>query len=305
MITDSGSIRGVTDPELHLLGAHFSIAKGFDQAIYEAQRYGCTALQVFTKNASTWKERRLSPGEIDLFKAAKLASGISHIAAHTSYLINIASPENRKYKKSTMALEHEILRASALEIAHVVLHPGAHMNSGRSEGISRIVKAINGLYDQHPEVETRLLLETTAGQGSSLGRTFEQLAEIIEKVQRKERIGVCLDTCHIFAAGYDLRDKRSYRETISEFNQTIGLQWLNLLHLNDSKKELGSRVDRHEHIGRGCIGPDAFRWIMNDERLQHIPKIIETPKKAAGIDWDLKNLDLLRSFCQTRYCKKG
>jgi deoxyribonuclease-4 len=305
MITDSGFTRDETDSKLLLLGAHFSIAKGFDQAIYEAQRYGCTALQVFTKNASTWKERRLSPVEIDLFKAAKLASGISHIAAHTSYLINIASPEKKKYIKSTTALEQELLRASALGIAHVVLHPGAHMNSGRSEGIIRIVKAINSLYDQLPEVETRLLLETTAGQGSSLGYAFEQLAEIIEKVHRKGRIGVCLDTSHIFAAGYDIRDKRSYRETITEFDQTIGLQKLALLHLNDSKKELGSRVDRHEHIGRGLIGPDAFKSIMNDERLQHIPKIIETPKKAEGIDWDRKNLDLLRSFCQTRYCKKG
>ena len=283
-----------------LLGAHYSIAKGIDQAIYEAQRYGCTTLQIFTKNASTWKERHLKPAEIDLFKTAKLESGISQIAAHTSYLINIASPEDRKYKKSSIALQQEVLRADALGIPHVVLHPGAHMNSGPSEGIGRIVSCINDLYDHHPEVETRILLETTAGQGSSLGHTFEQLAEIIEKTHSKDLIGVCLDTCHIFAAGYDIRDKKSYRETISEFDQIIGLKRLDLLHLNDSMKDLGSRVDRHEHIGRGCIGTDAFKCIMNDERLQHIPKIIETPKKVEGIDWDRKNLDLLRSFCKNR-----
>ncbi len=300
MISDSESTRGMPDPQPWLLGAHFSIAKGFDQAIFEAQRYGCTALQIFTKNASTWKERHLSPADIDLFKAAKLESGISQIAAHTSYLINIASPETRKYEKSTQALQQEVLRAAALGIPHVVLHPGAHMNSGPMEGISRIADCINDLYGRLPEVAARVLLETTAGQGSSLGHTFEQLAWIMEMIHRKDRIGVCLDTCHIFAAGYDIRSKSAYRATISEFDQTIGLQRLELIHLNDSKKALGSRVDRHEHIGRGSIGPDAFRRIMNDERLRFIPKIIETPKKAQGIDWDLKNLGLLRSFCQNR-----
>ena len=222
----------------------------------------------------------------------------SQIAAHTSYLINIASPEKKKYEKSHKALEQELVRAADLGIQDVVLHPGAHMDSGRVEGIGRIAACINDLYKRLPAVETRVLLETTAGQGSSLGHTFEELAAMIEKIQRKDRIGVCLDTSHIFAAGYDIRDRKSFRETVAEFDKIIGLARLYLLHLNDSKKNLGSRVDRHEHIGRGCIGPDAFKFIMTDERLLDIPKIIETPKKADGIDWDRTNLEILRSFCR-------
>ena len=296
MVLENKSIKSDTDKPACLLGAHFSIAKGFEKAIYEAQRYGCTALQIFTKNASTWKERRVSPAEIERFAAVKLETGISQIAAHTSYLINIASPEKKKYEKSHKALEQELVRAADLGIQDVVLHPGAHMDSGRVEGIGRIAACINDLYKRLPAVETRVLLETTAGQGSNLGHTFEELAAMIEKIQRKDRIGVCLDTSHIFAAGYDIRDRKSFRETVAEFDKIIGLARLYLLHLNDSKKDLGSRVDRHEHIGRGCIGPDAFKLIMTDERLQDIPKIIETPKKVDGIDWDRTNLEKLRSF---------
>ena len=281
-----------------LLGAHFSIAKGLEKAIYEAGKYECTALQIFTKNASAWKERFLQPEEIDRFVAARAETGIIAIASHTSYLINIASPEKEKRAMSCTALKQELIRSASLAINYVVLHPGAHMGSGEPAGIRRIAAGINRIFSEAPQAQTRLLLETTAGQGSSLGHKFEQLAEMIERIEDKDRIGVCLDTSHVFAAGYDIRDRQAFQKTFHTFDAIIGLQHLYLLHLNDSKKDLGTRVDRHEHIGLGFIGEDAFKWIMNDDRLLKIPKIIETPKKNNGSDWDKNNLDRLRSLIQ-------
>lgn len=279
-----------------LLGAHLSIAGGLERALYAAKDYGCTALQIFTKNASTWKERTISSGEIERFQAAISETGITHIAAHTSYLINIASPERKKRTMSCKALEQELVRSSTLDIPFIVLHPGSHMESGEARGIDRIVAGINDIFSDLPDVTTRLLLETTAGQGSSLGHTFEQLAAMIERIENKDKIGLCLDTSHIFAAGYDMRIRNTYERTFSAFDQIIGLEHLYLLHLNDSKKDLGSRVDRHEHIGMGFIGPNAFEYIMNDDRLEDIPKIIETPKNKEGRNWDRKNLERLRSL---------
>lgn len=284
--------------KLCLLGAHFSIAKGLEQAIYEAGKYECPALQIFTKNASAWKERILQPEEIDRFAAARAETGITAIASHTSYLINIASPEKKKCAMSCAALKQELIRSAALAIDYVVLHPGAHMGSGEPAGIRQVAAGINRVFSEAPQAQTRLLLETTAGQGSSLGHRFEQLAEMIERIEDKDRIGVCLDTSHIFAAGYDIRNLQAFQKTFSTFDAVIGLKHLYLLHLNDSKKDLGTRVDRHEHIGLGFIGPDAFKWIMNDDRLLNIPKIIETPKKNTGKDWDKKNLDRLRLLIQ-------
>jgi deoxyribonuclease-4 len=285
--------------KLCLLGAHFSIAKGLEKAIFGADRYECTALQIFTKNASAWKERILQAEEIDRFAAARAETGMSAIASHTSYLINIASPEKKKCAMSCAALKQELIRSAALAIDYVVLHPGAHMGSGEPAGIHQVADGINRVFSQAPQAQTRLLLETTAGQGSSLGHRFEQLAEMIERIEDKDRIGVCLDTSHVFAAGYDIRDLPAIQETFSTFDNVIGLRQLYLLHLNDSKKDLGTRVDRHEHIGRGFIGQNAFKWIMNNDRLLNIPKIIETPKKNNGQDWDRKNLDRLRALIQT------
>lgn len=279
-----------------LLGAHFSIAGGLERALYEAKDYGCTALQIFTKNASTWKERTISSREIERFQAAISETGITHIAAHTSYLINIASPERKKRAMSCKALEQELVRSSALGIPVIVLHPGSHMDSGEARGIDRIAAGINDIFSDLNDVNTRLLLETTAGQGSSLGHTFEQLAAMIERIDNKDKIGFCLDTSHIFAAGYDIRNRNTFQRTFTAFDQIIGLEHLYLLHLNDSKKVLGSRVDRHEHIGLGFIGPNAFEYIMNDDRLADIPKIIETPKNKDGRNWDKKNLERLRSL---------
>jgi len=287
-----------------LLGAHFSIAKGLDKALYEVKSYGCNTLQIFTKNANTWKERVVTQKEIENFEQAKLETGISNIASHASYLINLATPEKKKHKMSCNALAQELIRSSCLGIPYVVLHPGSHMGAGKKEGIARIAESINEIFVKTPGINTRLLLETTAGQGSSVGHTFEHLASIISKVEKKINPGICLDTCHIFAAGYDIRTMEYYRKTMDAFDSIIGLDRLCFMHLNDSKKELGSRVDRHEQIGLGYIGLDAFKYIMNDDRFIDIPKIIETPKgepkgKPKGKidkDWDETNLKLLRQM---------
>jgi deoxyribonuclease-4 len=284
--------------KLCLLGAHFSIAKGLDKAIYEAGKYECTAIQIFTKNASAWKERILQPEEIDRFVAARAETRMTAIASHTSYLINIASPEKKNRAMSRAALKQELIRSASLAIDYVVLHPGAHMGSGEPAGIRQVADGINRVFAEAPQAQTRLLLETTAGQGSSLGHRFEQLAEMIERIDDKDRIGVCLDTSHVFAAGYDIRDLQAFQKTFNTFDTVIGLKNLYLLHLNDSKKDLGTRVDRHEHIGLGFIGLDAFKWIMNDDRLLNTPKIIETPKKNNDQDWDKNNLDRLRTLIQ-------
>ena len=279
-----------------LLGAHFSIAKGIHNSLYEAGNYGCTALQIFTKNATTWKERTLSKAEIDRFNEARNRTGITAIASHTSYLINLASDDPKKQRLSCNALARELIRSSKLGIPFVVLHPGAHMGKGEAEGISRIASSINQIFEENRGLETRLLLETTAGQGSGLGHAFGQLSSIINRVNDVDRLGICLDTSHIFAAGYDIRNRASYQRTLASFDSVVGMEKLCLIHLNDSKKKLDSRVDRHEHIGEGHIGIKAFELFMNDPRFRQVPKIIETPKHKEGRDYDRVNLDRLRAL---------
>jgi len=277
-----------------LLGAHFSISGGLHEALLEAKKYGCNALQMFTKNSRSWKERTVSDEEIELFKKTRQKAGIKCIASHTSYLINLAAPDSENYSLSRNALELELIRSSALEIPFVVLHPGSHLGDGEKKGIKRISESVKRIFEKYPEIKTRLLFETTSGQGAGIGHTFEQLNDIIEKINWNDKTGICLDTCHIFAAGYDIRTKETYIKTTDAFDKIIGLEKLFLIHLNDSKKCLGSRVDRHEHIGRGEIGVNAFRLIMNNKRLALIPKIIETPKIVGGKDWDRINLRKLR-----------
>lgn len=285
------------EPRLNrlLLGAHLSIAGGLHNAPYRARDLSCTVLQIFTKNASTWKERVLPQEEIVSFKKAIDDTGTCCVAAHAAYLINLASPDRLKRKLSVAALSHEMKRSSQLGIPNVVIHPGAHMGSGEAEGIRRIADNINAVFAGLTTEHTRLLLETTAGQGSSLGHRFEHLAKIISKVSTKQLVGVCLDTSHLFAAGYDIRSEAAYLRTMSQFEDTIGWQKLHLLHLNDSKSNLRSRVDRHDHIGRGAIGITAFALIMNDRRLDSVPKVIETPKKNDR-QWDRINLKRLRDL---------
>ena len=279
-----------------LLGAHFSIAKGLHQAILSADSYKCNTLQIFTKNAQTWKEKTLTEKEIKKFKHTKEQTGIHQIISHTSYLINIAGPDKKKAEMSCEALKQEFIRCRQLDIPYTVLHPGSHMGDGEEKGINRITDNINQIFSATEEITTRLLLETTAGQGSSIGHTFEQLATIIEKIHDQSRIGICLDTCHIFAAGYDISDKKGYKNTIKDFDDIIGLKNLFVIHLNDTQKACNTRVDRHEHIGDGFIGLDAFKLIVNDSRLQNIPKILETPKLKNEQDADSINLELFRQL---------
>jgi deoxyribonuclease-4 len=279
-----------------VLGAHFSIAGGLHKALYTAGDYRCTAVQIFTKNASTWKERTLTDQDLESFDRARQETGITAIASHTAYLINLGSPEKKQFDRSCSALIHEMTRAFQLGIPMVVHHPGAHMKAGEAAGIKRIAEGINRVLCESQGSGPRLLLETCAGQGTTLGHTFEQLAAIVEKVEQPERLGFCLDTCHIFAAGYDIRTEVSYHKTMSAFDAVLGLDRLKMIHLNDALRELGSRVDRHAHIGKGKIGLQGFSLIMNDERLAHIPKILETPKKEGGIDWDRRNLDCLTAM---------
>ena len=279
-----------------ILGAHFSIAKGFHDAVYQANAYGCNTMQMFTKNATSWKERTVIPVEQELFERAKTETGIHSIFSHTSYLINLASPDPKKHAMSYSALKQELIRSSTLKIPYCILHPGAHMGSGIQAGLLKISESLNRIFAETADTTSRLLLETTAGQGSGLGHTFEQLAEIVDRIELKERVGICLDTCHIFAAGYDLRTPETYQQSMNHFDAVLGLDQLRAIHVNDSKKKLGSRVDRHTHIGKGALGVSPFRQLLNDERLLHIPKLLETAHTEGDMDWTARNLDLMRSL---------
>ncbi len=281
-----------------LLGAHFSVAGGLVRALETAAAYGCPVVQLFTKNAATWKEREILPQEAETFRSRRKALGISYVAAHSAYLINLAAADRSKRRQSIAALKNELLRAQALGLDGVVLHPGSHMGTGAAQGIRHIQEGIDRVLGALPRDGCRLLLETTAGQGSGIGHTFEELACIRDGIAAPGRIGFCLDTAHVFAAGYDLRDAPALKETLTAFDAVLGLNDLDLIHLNDSLKPLGSRVDRHANIGRGHIGAEAFGRIMCHPHLATIPKIIETPKAdPEGRDMDRINLALLRSFC--------
>ncbi|MBN2092002.1 deoxyribonuclease IV [candidate division KSB1 bacterium] len=276
-----------------LLGAHVSIAGGLYNAPARGVELGCTAIQIFTKNQVQWQAPPLAEDDIQKYKTAYQASGIKAVCAHDSYLINIGSSEPALLHRSRKAFIDEIQRAHRLEIPYLVFHPGAYKGGDEKDCLQIIAESINFCFDQIGKTSVQVLLETTAGQGTSVGYRFEQLREIIDRVQCPENIGVCLDTCHIFAAGYDLRDESAYQKTMLEFDEIIGLDHLKVIHLNDAKKKPGSRVDRHENIGLGTIGEVAFQLIMNDDRLANIPKILETP---GGDEWFMKNLALLRSM---------
>jgi deoxyribonuclease-4 len=275
------------------IGAHVSIAGGLHKAFERGARLQCNAIQIFLKNSNQWNAKRLTEPDCQLFRAAQRHSAIQAVLAHDSYLINLASPEPQLQRKSLDAFIEEMKRANFLGVPYLVLHPGAHMGAGVDSGIRRTAGSLRRALERvGPPV--RILLENTAGQGSCLGHRFEHLADLLDQIQ-SDRAGVCLDTCHLFAAGYDIRTRAGYTRTMREFNRLIGLERVAAFHVNDSKKELGSRVDRHTHIGQGFIGLDAFRFLMNDRRFYSIPKILETPK-GPGIDEDLMNLATLRSL---------
>lgn len=280
------------------LGSHISTAGGLDKGVARAAALGIKAIQVFTKSERQWQARPLDPAMVVKFREQAPAAGITHLVAHDSYLINVASPEPDKWERSREALMIELDRCDELGIPWLVSHPGAHMGSGPGEGVIRVAEAVNRIHAERPDGKASILIETTAGQGSSMGSRFEEIGEIIRLTEDKRRIGVCLDTCHIFAAGYDIRTPETYAETIARFDQLIGLSYLKCLHLNDSLKELNSHVDRHAHIGEGMIGSAGFASVMNDPRLAGLPAILETPKDDEGT-LDRKNLAALRGLIVT------
>ena len=277
------------------LGAHMSVAGGLEKAFERAKQVDSDAVQIFTSNQRQWKGRVVTPEMAELFQETQSLLDIWPVVSHNSYLINLASPKEDLWQKSIAAQEQELERCEALGIPYVVAHPGAHTGSGREAGIERIVDALNTIHTDLPGYDVVTLLETTAGQGTTIGGEFKDLAEILNQVSQPERVGVCLDTCHIFVAGYDIRSESSYEETMSGFDEIVGISALKALHFNDSKGELGSHRDRHEHVGQGEIGADGFRGFMNDERLQGLPALLETDK-SDDLHEDREAIELLRSL---------
>jgi deoxyribonuclease-4 len=287
-------IRGNLDA-MAIIGAHQSIAGGYYKSVELAHRLKCDCVQLFTKNNNQWRAKELSDEDVRLFRGKLRELGVTHPLAHDSYLINLASPDIGLWMKSVDSFVMEMFRADRLGIPYLVTHPGAYTSSSEEAGIAAVVRALDEVHAQTRGIKTKCLLETTAGQGSCLGCRFEQLAAIIERVQDPDRLGVCVDTCHIFAAGYPISTEKDYKATMRELDKTIGVKLVQAIHLNDSVKPLGSRVDRHAHIGRGMIGKEGFRLLLNDSRFRKVPMYLETPKgEEKGKNLDAINLRTLR-----------
>jgi deoxyribonuclease IV len=286
-----------------------SVGGGLPFAVARAHVHQCETLQIFTKNASQWRARPLPPDEIAAFREATEKTGIHPVVAHASYLINIATANPPLREQSIAALGEEVDRAEALGLLGVVLHPGARMTAPVDQAITLIAQALQQVIKARPNGKTMILLEHTAGQGTTMGSTFEEIGGMLDAANYPSRLGVCLDTCHLLASGYDLCSKEGYESTFAKFQALIGVDRLKVFHLNDSKKPCQSRVDRHEHIGKGCIGLEPFRRLLNDARFAHLPMLIETEKTEPGsrrkglveIDpLDAMNLKTLRSLITTR-----
>jgi deoxyribonuclease IV len=289
------------------LGAHMSVAGGLPRAVDRAVAHGCEALQIFAKNASQWRGRTIPPAEVREFRAKVAAARIHPVVSHASYLINLATADPTLRRQSIEAMGDEIDRAQMLGLLGVVLHPGCYTIGSEPDGLQLIADGLVDLLTARRRGTTMVLLEHTAGQGTSLGSTFEQLASIIARTGDHPRIGVCLDTCHLLASGYDIVSPEGYDTTFRQFGRLVGFARLKAFHLNDSKRPLGSRVDRHEHIGKGCLGLEPFRRILNDRRFRRLPMLLETPKgegKArgpiVGDPMDMRNLTLLRGLLEKR-----
>jgi deoxyribonuclease-4 len=280
-----------------MFGSHLSIAGGMHNALIQAEKFGMECVQVFTKNQQQWKCKPLEQAAIDEWAGHCKRLKFDKTVSHDSYLINLASADSALREKSIALFVEEVTRCHLLGIPYLVTHPGAHLGAGEDEGLQRVAEALDVVHERVPTAKVITCLEITAGQGSSLGYKLEHLAWIIEHVKQPKRLGVCLDTAHLFAAGYDFRGRKyaAFRKLVEK---TIGLTRVKVLHLNDSKKPLGSRVDRHDHIGKGTIGLDGFRPIVRDEAFANIPKILETPKlkHEDGRDWDEVNLETLRGL---------
>jgi deoxyribonuclease-4 len=278
-----------------LLGAHMSIAGGLDRAVLHGHELGCETIQVFTRSPRQWRPRILQDEEIEAFRRAKEQTGIDPIIGHDCYLINLATTDEHLWRKSLAVLLEEIHHCVALDIPYLVMHPGSHLGVGEETGLKRIAAGLDAASEQVERGGMQILLENTAGQGSSLGSTFEQLAQVLHWVHDASWLGACFDTCHALAAGYELRTREGYETTWQEFDRLIGLDRLNVVHLNDAKGGLGSRLDRHYHIGKGSLGLEPFRMLLNDQRFRALPMLLETPK-GRGDDEDKENLRVLRSL---------
>ena len=276
-----------------LLGAHISIAGGFEKALIAGESIGCTAIQIFTKSNRQWAAKNITQQDANLFKETWEKSNVTSIIAHASYLINIGSPNEETSNKSTKALAEEISRCDALGIRYLVVHPGSHLQEGIDKCILIIARNLDTIFDTI-STNVTILLETMAGQGSSIGYHFEQIARIRTLSKYKAKIGACFDTCHAFAAGYDFTTKKTYEHMWNHFDKTIGLEHLYAIHMNDSKRECGSRIDRHQDIGLGKLGLLPFEFLINDPRFFDIPKILETPKTSLAED--LKNMETLKNL---------
>lgn len=278
-----------------LLGAHMSIAGGVDKAFERAETTGSTAMQIFTKNNNQWKAREFKDGEIERYHRRQAETGVAPVVAHASYLLNLGTPDDVLWEKSIVALKVELERCELLHIPYLVIHPGAHMKSGVEAGLARVSSALDRIHAECPDLAVKVALEITAGQGTWLASTFAEMAAIINGCRQPERLVVCFDTCHALAAGYELRTPQGYRATLQEFDERIGLEKLVVFHLNDSKKDLGSHVDRHAHIGQGFIGLEPFGFFLNDPRFKDRPFLLETPKDNDPQD-DIENLKKLRAL---------
>lgn len=275
------------------LGAHMSIGGGPAKALERGHSIQCDTIQLFTRGPNRWAAKELTLEQIAAFQVARAETGIDPIVAHSSYLINLAANKPPLWQKSIAALITELERCHQLGLGDYVLHPGSHGGDGVEAGLERVARALEKAFEATAEIEVRILIETTAGQGASLGHRFEELGWLLEHVHPTERLGACFDTAHVLAAGYEFRDDASYNAMWRQFDETIGLDRLGCIHLNDSKRDLNARVDRHEQLGEGFVGIEAFRLLINDTRLWHVPMILETPKEPDLAD-DVRNLAVLR-----------
>jgi deoxyribonuclease-4 len=265
--------------------------------VERARVCGCDCVQLFSKNNNQWRAKPLTDEDARMFQARLAELNIAHPLVHDSYLINLAAPDETLWRKSLESFREELLRADWLGIPSVVMHPGSYTTTSEAQGILRVIQALDEIYGSRPQIRAKCLIEATAGQGTALGWRFEHLAELLSGVQSPEMLGVCIDTCHVFAAGYPLSPRKAYLATLREFDRVVGLDQIRAFHLNDSKRGPGSRVDRHAHIGEGQLGLEPFRLLLNDRRFRNIPMYLETPKGVRdGEDLDAINLRTLRSL---------
>ena len=278
-----------------------SIAGGYYKAVESARACGCDCVQIFTKNNNQWRAKEITDQDVEQFRLRLRDLNVSHPISHSSYLINLASPDRSLWVRSRDALAVELDRAAQFGIPYVVVHPGAFTTGTERGGIGRIARALDQVHRRRADCRAQVLLETTAGQGSGIGWRFEHLAAILDRVREPDRVGVCFDTCHVFAAGYSLGTPQEYKATMRQFQLTVGLDRIRAFHLNDSKRELGARVDRHEHIGRGKMGIAPFRNLLSDRRFRKIPMYLETSKEMEdGTPMDVINLRRLRRLVRRR-----